>query len=74
MLTTWWQFPSNLLYLARRTTGLVLLTTREVGAALVPNLRLPADRIAWEAWTEGYLADLSQALVPPSTQRAVRTS
>ena len=65
MLGTWLQAPSNVLYLARRTAGLGLLVASSLGSAVVPSVVMPRDRIAWNAWATGYLADLSQPTVQP---------
>jgi hypothetical protein len=73
MLATWLQVPSNILYLARRTAGLGLLVASSLGTALIPGVVLPRDRIAWNAWATGYLADLSYPAVQAASADPARS-
>lgn len=74
MLATLAQLPSNVWYLTRRTTSLSVMVAAEVSAAVFPSLLMPRDRIAWEAWATGYLADNPQPLIDAPRARALRTS
>jgi hypothetical protein len=73
MLATWFQVPSNVLYLARRTAGLGLIVVGSLGAAVVPSVVMPRDRIAWKAWATGYLADLPRSAGVPTGDVPART-
>ena len=67
MLATWLRVPSNVVYLARRTAGLGLIVAGSLGAAVVPSVVVPRDRIAWNAWATGYLADLTTTADVPTS-------
>jgi hypothetical protein len=69
MLRNWIQVPANVVYLARRTAGLSVMVAGSLGAAVVPSLLMPRDRIAWNAWAAGYLADLASPVTGDSLGR-----